>query len=165
MSSAADLARSKAPWLMSLPVLPPRAYELAWRLAGEGAVARVVRGHKMRTAAALFDEFGGALQFPDYFGENWAALDECLTDLSWLPGERYVLVITSALEVLGDEADELLSLFHDVLVRAATTWAQPVTLGESWDRPAIPFHVLVQVDPGDQEAMQKRWGVLAEFAE
>lgn len=32
------------------------------------------------------------LNFPDYFGWNWDALDECLRDLSWLPAGKIVLV-------------------------------------------------------------------------
>ena len=31
------------------------------------------------------------LQFPDYFGENWDAFDECLRDLSWLPAGQVIL--------------------------------------------------------------------------
>jgi hypothetical protein len=31
------------------------------------------------------------LKFPDYFGWNWDALDECLRDLSWLPPGRVIL--------------------------------------------------------------------------
>ncbi|NGY75562.1 hypothetical protein F6Y02_01625 [Bacillus megaterium] len=42
------------------------------------------------------DEWAAALQFPDYFGENWAAFDECLNDLDWLPADRYILFITDA---------------------------------------------------------------------
>lgn len=37
------------------------------------------------TKAALLEELDRRLQFPDYFGENWDALDECIRDLSWLP--------------------------------------------------------------------------------
>jgi hypothetical protein len=50
-------------------------------------VVRTLRGVKMQTVQQLFDEFAAALQFPWYFGENWAAFDECLTDLAWLPPE------------------------------------------------------------------------------
>jgi len=34
---------------------------------------RLVRGHKSRAVDGLFDEFAAALQFPYYFGANWAA--------------------------------------------------------------------------------------------
>jgi hypothetical protein len=44
-------------------------------------VVRSVRGRKMTTTAQLYDEFAAALQFPPYFGENWAAFDECLSDM------------------------------------------------------------------------------------
>ena len=40
------------------------------------------------------------LQFPNYFGRNWNALDECLTDFSWLPQERIIVVISEFEKVL-----------------------------------------------------------------
>jgi hypothetical protein len=35
-----------------------------------------------------------ALHFPTYFGHNWDAFEDCLTDLDWLTGRGHVLVYT-----------------------------------------------------------------------
>ena len=37
-----------------------------------------------------------ALHFPDWFGHNWDALADCLTDLSWLPAGGYVVLLENA---------------------------------------------------------------------
>jgi len=34
-----------------------------------------------------------ALQFPAYFGSNWDAFEECITDLSWLEVDGYALLV------------------------------------------------------------------------
>jgi hypothetical protein len=59
-----------------------------WREAR--LVVRTVRGRKMRRLPELNDEFAAAIQFPWYFGANWAAFDECVKDLAWLPAEAGV---------------------------------------------------------------------------
>lgn len=41
----------------------------------------VVNGATCRTAEQLFSVFAATLSFPDYFGHNWDAFDECLSDL------------------------------------------------------------------------------------
>jgi len=66
-------------------------------------VVRCLRGHKMLSVDRLFDEFAAALQFPYYFGENWPAFRECLTDLSWLPASAYALFIWNTATLLKDE--------------------------------------------------------------
>src|SRR5258708_36947570 len=105
------LLRPERPWLHLLVVTESDACDLLAALASAPpvrAVCRVVRGHKARTAAALFDEFAAALQFPCYFGENWDAFDECLTDLTWLPAEAYVLLIVQSIQLLDKEPEEQL---------------------------------------------------------
>ena len=48
----------------------------------ESYVVRIPQGitHKEKLPKCI----AAGLNFPDYFGCNWDALDECLADLSWL---------------------------------------------------------------------------------
>jgi RNAse (barnase) inhibitor barstar len=43
------------------------------------------------TKDSLMDALAAVLSFPDYFGRNWDALEECIRDLSWLPPGPVVL--------------------------------------------------------------------------
>src|SRR5213593_3970891 len=65
----------------------------------------------------LFEALAEALDFPDWFGRNWDALEDCLTDLSWRPASGHVLVFESF--PAGDE----LGVLIDVLGSAAEYWA------------------------------------------
>jgi hypothetical protein len=156
-TAPAVLCRAEPPWVWRLEAAVGSAYEVAWRWAEAGLTSRLLRGAKMRTEASCFDEFGAALQFPDYFGENWPALDECLADLSWLPGRSYVFVITDADQVLAEEPQVRFDLLLDVIGRAATTWAEPVTAGETWDRPAVPLHVVLHSTASNAGALAGRF--------
>jgi len=66
-------------------------------------LVRTVSGAKCSTAKTLFREWASTLQFPGYFGENWDAFDECMTDMSWLPSSSYVIVIDGLEAILPDE--------------------------------------------------------------
>ena len=59
-----------------------------------------------------------ALQFPDWFGRNWDALEDCLGDLSWRPGSAHVLLFDAYPG--GDDLGVLL----DVLRTTAQYWAE-----------------------------------------
>lgn len=107
----------------------------------QGSVVRFLRGKKMTTVQGLYDEFAAALQFPNYFGYNAGALDECLADLSWLPAKMYVLTIFDCADFMAREPTEL-PLFIDAFERICVEWSVPIAKGESWDRPAIPFHLI-----------------------
>lgn len=92
----------------------------AWSLnLGPSAVTvRFVRGKKMKTFQDLFDEFSAALQFPYYFGENWNAFAECITDLEWLPGSEYIIVISDANKLLRDDSPEQMEAIVEYLAYA-----------------------------------------------
>lgn len=77
----------------------------------------------MRDTDAMFDEFAAAFQFPYYFGGNWAAFDECMADLSWLPARAYLTCIMSANEVgIDDDYDSFATLVK-ILNDVAKGWA------------------------------------------
>ena len=136
------------------------AADVASGWADAGFAVRVLRGHKMRDLNALFNEVAAALQFPYYFGENWPAFDECLSDLQWLPRHPgAVLLIMDAQEVLRDAPIELRVLVR-ALSDATKTYAKPIELGEWWDRPAIPFHIVLQTTSEEARSLESRWRAL-----
>lgn len=67
----------------------------------------------------LLATIASALRFPSYFGHNWDALDECLTDLSWLPAGD-VLVIHKDLPLAMDS--EACSIYLSILWDSAQRW-------------------------------------------
>ena len=62
-----SLWQAEPPWTVTWRASRANAYELAWKVQGSGAVARVLRGSKMTTLDGFFTELGAALQLPDYF--------------------------------------------------------------------------------------------------
>jgi hypothetical protein len=150
------LFRAAEPFLHLWIASPTDAYELAWSIQqtpGRLAVVRVIRGSKSRTTAAQFDEFGAALQFPDYFGENWDALLECLIDLEWLHGDAYLIVITDSHLLLDWEPIEQLAAFLNVLENAARDWANAA---DSQGTPR-PFHIVLQCAPDSVATLKARF--------
>jgi hypothetical protein len=119
-----------------------------------GRVVRFLRGAKMTEVAGVFDQFSAALQFPYYFGENWAAFSECIQDLSWLPASHYVIVVLDAVDVLK-EADEEFTRLTTVLGDCCKKWPLGFDLGQPWARQA-EFQVLLQVDADRSSTLARR---------
>jgi hypothetical protein len=100
-----------------------------YRAAGAEAVLQATQGSALRVAQidlagiggkqALLERIAGALHFPAWFGGNWDALEDCLTDLSWARAGGYVLLFDHASDLPADETGILI----DVLAAAAAHWA------------------------------------------
>jgi hypothetical protein len=74
----------------------------------------------VRDKAALLGAVARALDFPDWFGGNWDALEDCLTDLSWSRARDHVLLVEGADALAADD----LGVFLDVLRSSAEYWAE-----------------------------------------
>ena len=68
-------------------------------------------------AQLLKNHRASALGFPDWFGHNWDALEDCLTDLSWREAPAHVLLIEDPKP--GDD----LGVLIDILRSSAESWA------------------------------------------
>ncbi|GEM49590.1 barstar family protein [Deinococcus cellulosilyticus] len=80
----------------------------------------------------LLEAFAEDLNFPEYFGQNWDALSDCLMDFSWQEAEGYVLVLegTRQLSVaLEDEYDTLMEILEETV--------------KFWQEQDVPFWVFM----------------------
>jgi hypothetical protein len=92
-----------------------------YRAARADEIIDALRGSELLLARIRFDDkekllksIAAALQFPDWFGNNWDALEDCLSDL---PGKGYVLLFDEPKP--GDD----LGVLIDVLRSSAESWA------------------------------------------
>jgi RNAse (barnase) inhibitor barstar len=154
LTLTANLQSTKPPWTSLLVVTGGQRAESLVRPPTE-FVLRIIQGAKCRTTDSLLTECARALDFPDYFGHNWDALEECLIDLEWLPAKGYVLLITDAGGVLPDDEEEY-ETFLEILRDAGEAWGTgQVGMGA---RRATPFHVLFAVSERER-AKRTHWGM------
>ena len=109
-----------------------------YRTANERAIRDALSGSAHDVAAvglgpgkdAMLTSIAKALAFPGWFGGNWDALEDCLSDLSWRKGGARVILFSDAIS--GDDLGVLLDVLGSV--------------AESWRERSIPFYA-VFVDP------------------
>jgi len=93
------------------------------QLALAGFYICEIDGQAASDEMALVIAIGQAFQFPGYFGRNWNAVDECITDLSWLKANGYVCLLRSA-TTLSKANQQGYPVLLDVFQTAADTWRQ-----------------------------------------
>ena len=72
--------------------------------------------------AGLLERAAAALVFPDWFGDNWDAFYDCLTDLGWREAAGWLLVFENT-DDLRRHAPEALDTAVAILADAAAAWA------------------------------------------
>jgi RNAse (barnase) inhibitor barstar len=154
MSNKSHLNIPRPPWV-SLLVAKGKGPPAAQLAVPPGFVLRTLSGKKCKTKGGLLTEFAQVLEFPDYFGHNWDALEECLMDLEWLPAKGYVLCVTEAEHVLAGDDEEYETLL-EVLSDAGEAWAG-VRTGDRGSS-GVPFHVVFATSAAEK-SKRKHWHV------
>jgi len=79
----------------------------------------VLDGRALDDKQSLLAGIARALEFPEYFGENWDALEECLSDMGWRDGEISLLI-----EHADAIPDALFATLREVFSQMAEQWAE-----------------------------------------
>jgi RNAse (barnase) inhibitor barstar len=82
--------------------------------------------------AGLLSRIAKEFNFPHWFGKNWDALNDCLSDLSWLDGNGWVIILESAKDFAEKEPE---------VFRTAVEVFQAVS--DYWREAGKPFWVFV----------------------
>jgi RNAse (barnase) inhibitor barstar len=151
MAAINHLESLRAPWVQLLPLKAGQSYD-AVLTPPPGFVVRNIQGRRCGTKTGLLSEFARALEFPSYFGMNWDGLEECLTDLEWLPADGYLLVFKDSELILPDDEDGYSTLVN-ILQSVGKWWAT-----EEGGHSEIPFHAIFTVSD-EKKALRKRWGI------
>src|SRR5438067_9732928 len=82
-------------------------------------------------------------------------------DLSWIPADQYVTVITNANLLLRNDSPEYIVAFLGSLEDIATFWNQPhdhhMNYGMPFSSNAISFHVIFQCEETAKEELLHRY--------
>jgi RNAse (barnase) inhibitor barstar len=82
--------------------------------------------------ASFLKRVSQALGFPAYFGMNWDALGDCLTDMAWRPASGYVLFFAS-FQSFAESAPADIKMVRDIFDSSARYWKQK----------SMPFYIII----------------------
>ena len=88
---------------------------------------------RLASKTGLLGRAARALKFPEWFGKNWDALNDCLTDLSWLEGKGWVIIFENA-KGFAERKPQLFENAVEVFQAAS----------DYWRRAGKPFWVFFQ---------------------
>ena len=110
-------------WFLPARIEPRSVQGVAKR---EGFAFFHVDGKNITRKEQLMNHVATALHFPKHFGNNWDALEECLTDLEWVDADGYIIYydhIDGLLEAHPDQFETLVEILRD----AVASWKEDGT--------------------------------------
>ena len=80
-------------------------------------------GKNIERKEQLLNHVATVLQFPNHFGSNWDALEECLTDLEWVDGDGYLIYFDHIDGLLAAHPDQF-ATFVEIVRDAVESWKE-----------------------------------------
>ncbi|MEI7795180.1 MAG: barstar family protein [Methylococcaceae bacterium] len=81
-----------------------------------------IDGDVIEDKQTFLTEFAEKLKFPDYFGMNWDAFSDCLTDLSWIDSANDFLIVYKNSQKFRTHQPEDWQIANGILLEAMDYW-------------------------------------------
>ena len=85
-----------------------------------------IEGKNISRKEQLLNHVATALRFPNYFGGNWDALEECLTDMEWVDAPGYLIYFDNIDGLLAAQPDQF-ETFVEICRDAVGSWKEDGT--------------------------------------
>lgn len=108
------------------------AMEAGWRLYW-------LAGQTVTDKHEFLDLSAESFDFPDWFGDDWDALADCLTDLTWADTESGYLVVYAGWQALAQQEPDSFATVLEIFKEAVDLWHDSDT----------PMSVLLPVTAAD----------------
>jgi len=109
-------------------------YTLFYVESRKGTYVSYIRGTRCNDEESFFREISASFQFPNYFGENWNALDDCICDLEWLCFNKIMIVIDDY--NMAFEGDKQLQQLLERHLESMVAY---------WDEQSVPVEVWLNI--------------------
>ena len=80
-------------------------------------------GKNIERKEQLLNHVATVLHFRNHFGQNWDALEECLTDLEWVDGDGYLIYFDHIDGLLSAHPDQF-ATFVEIVRDAVESWKE-----------------------------------------
>jgi len=100
-------------------------------------------GSSLRNWDSFSKTMAYRFKFPDYYGNNWNAFNDCMRDLIWLEVPKFFICLTSA-ELMFELNINDREAFQRSMNSSHEFWREPYIYDPLWpEGKKIPFHVLL----------------------
>jgi RNAse (barnase) inhibitor barstar len=86
-----------------------------------GLALFVIEGREIRDKDLFLKQTAAALNFPEYFGNNWDAFADCLTDMSWHEATGFV-ILYDGFDALAEHSPTDFDTALDIFKESSEFW-------------------------------------------
>lgn len=132
MIHAADVcsAFGASPWLFVV-----NRGDVSWsssELEGDNFILRLLDASKMETLDGFYRELSLSMGFPSYFGENLAALLDCMLDEASKDSAPLLIRVVNAEKLLIKSDVKSVHGIMSTFASVASSWARGIEVDEEW---------------------------------